>query len=164
MAEFDTRIRGYDPYFNDFVDKVDATGDPRYVGLDFPLQRGRGKMMRKSFDYQTIKADLLQLILTEPGERVMLPRFGTGLRAIFFEQRDMAVLERAKALILAAIDRWEKRIVVKDCSVRYAEDERPNLMLNNDEDSAIVISIDYALKEDLQNVQNLVFRANYKLK
>ena len=67
-----------------------------------------------------IKADLLQLLLTNPGERVMLPDFGTPLRKLVFEPNDPTLEVQAKKMIADAIARWEPRIEINNISVTSA--------------------------------------------
>lgn len=64
-----------------------------------------------------IKGDLLQLILTNPGERVMLPTYGTPLRKYLFEQNTELLLNNVKQDILSAIKQWEPRIVVRNLEI-----------------------------------------------
>lgn len=76
----------------------------------------RGLMAQKR-GVDQIKADLLQLLLTNPGERVMLPTFGTPLRELFFEPNDPTLELEAKRVISEAIITWEPRVNIADIQV-----------------------------------------------
>ena len=70
-----------------------------------------------------IKADLMQLLLTNPGERVMLSDFGTNIRALLFEQNTDLIFEKIRNAIIEAISRWEPRIVLQEVIVTNADNE-----------------------------------------
>lgn len=94
--------------------------DTRFLGCQYPLVKTpRGIMAQKS-GVDQIKADLLQLLLTNPGERVMLPDFGTPLRKLVFEPNDPTLEVQAKKMIADAIARWEPRIEINNISVTSA--------------------------------------------
>ena len=54
------------------------------VALPLTLDDGNGFTMLKSLK-RTIKQNFKMLILTNPGERVMEPNFGVGMRRFLFE-------------------------------------------------------------------------------
>jgi phage baseplate assembly protein W len=53
-----------------------------------------------------LREELIQLILTNPGERLDLPDFGAGVRQLLFEGLDSHAASLAKARITQAIVRW----------------------------------------------------------
>lgn len=65
------------------------------LGLDLPMSTATGTGFQQN--YLTIDqavANAKNLLRTEPGERVMLPQFGCGLRRTLFEQlTDQALME-----------------------------------------------------------------------
>lgn len=65
------------------------------LGLDLPMSTPTGTGFQQN--YLTIDqavANAKNLLRTEPGERVMLPQFGCGLRRTLFEQlTDQALIE-----------------------------------------------------------------------
>ncbi len=65
------------------------------LGLDLPMSTANGTGFKQN--YLTIDqavANAKNLLRTEPGERVMLPQFGCGLRRTLFEQlTDQALVE-----------------------------------------------------------------------
>jgi uncharacterized protein len=89
----------------------------KFLGLQYPLVRTARGLLAQSSGVDQIKADMLQLLLTNPGERVMLPEFGTPLRELVFEPNEAALAFRARQMISDAILRWEPRIVVTDIVV-----------------------------------------------
>lgn len=57
----------------------------RWYGYNAPFIGGNQNILSQQVDEKLIKNDILQRILTNPGERVGRPDFGTGLRAFVFE-------------------------------------------------------------------------------
>lgn len=53
-----------------------------------------------------IKGELIQLLLTNPGERPFLPGFGGGLRRLVFEGGDEVTAGVAKAAISHDLRQW----------------------------------------------------------
>lgn len=86
---------------------------PSYFGFNPPFIGGPSGILSRQEDEKLLKNDLLQLLLTLPGERVMLPEFGTDLRAIIFDQLDDAMLEMLKVNISTAIMQFEPRVKIQ---------------------------------------------------
>lgn len=55
-----------------------------------------------------VRDEIIQLLLTNPGERPFLPSFGGGLRRLVFEGNDDVTAGLAKATISQAISYWLK--------------------------------------------------------
>jgi len=55
-----------------------------------------------------VRGEIIQLLLTSPGERPFLPSFGGGLRRLVFEGNDDVTAGLAKATISRAISFWLK--------------------------------------------------------
>src|SRR5438309_1720416 len=94
-----------------------------FNGVPYPLSKDSKGYFRKQNGLNQIKSDLLILLLTNPGERVMLPDFGTDLRSLFFDQNDLLVAQKAKQLIIDSIKQWEPRISVSQINVSATVDK-----------------------------------------
>ncbi len=65
-----------------------------------------------------VRDELLQLLLTNLGERASLPQFGGGVRRLVFEPIDEATRAMTKAMITQAISNWlGHRITLEDLKV-----------------------------------------------
>jgi phage baseplate assembly protein W len=130
----------------------------KFLGLQYPFVKGpRGLLAQKS-GVDQIKADLLQLLLTNPGERVMLPEFGTPLRTLFFEPNDEILALNAKQMIRNAILTWEPRIVVTDIQV-ITNVNRSHLNPNDlaeDIESIMYIQINFVDPQNISEIEQLV--------
>lgn len=89
-----------------------------YRGLVYPIERTPYGFFAPGNNLQQIKASLLTIIMTRPGERIMRPHFGTSLHKL--QRRPMDVIaSEARTMIAHSIKRFEKRIQVTeiDCSL-----------------------------------------------
>ena len=55
---------------------------------------------------EVIKQNIKMVVLTVPGERMMNPSFGVGLRNFLFEQEGSAVLPRLKSRIMSQLKKY----------------------------------------------------------
>lgn len=130
-----------------------------FNGAPYPITKHPLGLFRTQSGVNQIKSDLLVLLLTEPGERVMLPDFGTPLKQFFFEQNDSVIVERVKQVIANSIKNWEPRIAVTAIDVtNSASSMEPSLSpLDNGEGAShvLMIRIGFTDFNDIRNVQEL---------
>lgn len=82
-----------------------ATSNGRH--LAFPFRVGPdGRTATPASDGDHVRDELLQLLLTDPGERPFLVEFGGGLRKLVFEPTSDVLRGVAKARITQALSRW----------------------------------------------------------
>jgi len=94
-----------------------------FSGMPYPIVKHPLGMLRTQTGINQIKSDLLVLLLTEPGERVMLPSFGTPLRRFMFEPNDAALASSVRTAIIDSIRNWEPRIRVTNIQVTNSPKE-----------------------------------------
>lgn len=102
--------------------------------------------LKREFNERVIRGNLLSLLLTNHKERIMMPDFGGDLEKFLFAQNTPDLHRQIRDRIIETIELWEKRIVVWDITVDKGEEEH-----------IVRVSIQYSLKEDLDNSHNLVF-------
>ena len=87
--------------------------------LSFPFRVGKdGRTAWVISLEEHVRDELIQLILTNPGERLFLPEFGGGARRLVFENIDEAVAGLTKATLTRAISKWlGHRITLEDLNV-----------------------------------------------
>ena len=82
---------------------TDEAGDH----LSFPFRIGRdGRTARVPNPADHIREEIIQLVLTNPGERLVLPEFGGGIRRLVFENSDDVMVGMTRALLTRAISRY----------------------------------------------------------
>lgn len=75
--------------------------------LSFPFRIGSdGRMTTVKTLEEHVHDEIIQLILTNPGERPFLVDFGGGVRRLVFEPIDDATAAMSKAGLTQAINRW----------------------------------------------------------
>ena len=67
-----------------------------------------------SRDESAIKQAIVNLLLTNKGERLMNPNYGSDIRRYLFEPLDYGTANQIKANIRSTIDRFEPRISISD--------------------------------------------------
>lgn len=87
--------------------------------LSFPFRIGsNGRSAQVPSLEAHVRDELIQLILTNPGERAFLPEFGGGVRRLVFENASETIAGVTKARITQAISRWlGQRVTLEDLQV-----------------------------------------------
>ncbi len=95
---------------------------PNGEHLAFPFHvGGHGRSATVQTLDAHVREELMQLLLTNLGERLFLPEFGGGIRRLVFESSDDTLGVMTKALITQAITRWlGTRIVLEGLEVTVA--------------------------------------------
>ena len=65
------------------------------------------------------------ILLTQPGEQLMRPRYGAGLESLLHEPNTLTTRRRIHERITDALSRWERRISVERIEVLEIP-ERPD--------------------------------------
>jgi phage baseplate assembly protein W len=99
--------------------------------LDFPISVGdTGGLQRTDAD-DHLRDLILQVLFTEPGERVNLPNFGCGVKRLAFAPNNEVLRASAQFLIAQNLNHWlEDRIVVE--AVRLSSDLDEEYLLQID--------------------------------
>ena len=128
-------------------------------GAPYPISQNPLGYLFSQEGIATLKSDLIQLLLTNPGERVMLPNYGTGLRKLLFKQNDEYSRIEAQNLITKAINTWEPRIVVSQIEITngYSDTSRTQTASElNENDHVLKILIKFYDPENINYVESLV--------
>jgi len=65
-------------------------------------------------DADVLRTSILNILLTRPGDRVMLPEFGSAIPDAIFEPNDETLLSVLRVSAQEAIERWDDRIEFLD--------------------------------------------------
>ena len=88
-----------------------------FFGFNPPFFGGAQNVLSKQTDERLIKNDLLQLLLTAPGQRVFRPDFGTSIPLAVFEQITEADITDLRTNIINQIELFERRISLQDVTI-----------------------------------------------
>jgi len=136
---------------------------PTYSGMGYPIVDSPKGYFPITNDVDLIKGDLIMLLLTNPGERVMMPQFGTPLRTLMFDPNDAFLADKAKNMIINAIATWEPRVVINAINVSTGIQPNQRGFLNPNDDfsqanSILGIQILFVFPNDIKSVQELVLQ------
>jgi phage baseplate assembly protein W len=107
-----------------------VTVTPRLLGTGwaFPV---RPDVVRGAVAYrggaEKVREAILVILRTEPGERVMRPTFGCGLRRFLAEPNTVATRARIERDVTRAIEAWEPRVRLRQVTATAGDD--PSLVL-----------------------------------
>jgi len=90
------------------------------IGVAFPLDESNMFKGTNTVAEQ-VKANLINLLLTVPGERINLPNYGVGLKNLLFEQS--IDLETLKEQIISTTNRYIPNIKIKNVQTGMTKDE-----------------------------------------
>src|SRR2546423_820111 len=92
-------------------------------GPRFPL---RPDLNTHAFEFvdgmEIIRQSVASILDTEPGERIMLPSFGCGLRRYLMEPNTLSTRTSMQDDITTALQQWEPRIKLVNVAVTPGED------------------------------------------
>ena len=114
-------------------------------GWAFPVCIGAGLTATAAYE-QDVEQAILIILGTDPGERVMRPDFGAGLRAFVFEPLNPATMEALRQRARDALIDWEPRIDVENVVASAATDG----------DGKVVIEVSYRVRATNSH-HNLVY-------
>jgi uncharacterized protein len=114
-------------------------------GLAVPLGATPQGALAQADGPEKVRQAIAIILDTEPGERLMLPRFGCGLRRFLMQPNTAATRAAMRREIDTALREWEPRIRVGRVNVLAGED--PSLVL---------VQIDYEHLRDGRR-DNLVY-------
>ena len=86
-------------------------------GLAFPPRLGDNGRMAWAVGHRSVRESIRIILTTEPGERLMLPTFGAGLRSFLFAPNVPATHRLIEERVQHALRRWEPRVTVNSIVV-----------------------------------------------
>lgn len=118
------------------------------INIDFPFRDSKEGFFLKlnTEDSKAIKADLLHLILTNKGERLYLPEFGTNLRTYLFNPYDGITQEEIKSEISEAVKKYLPNLKINSVIIEEAPQNQ----------YGAVVRLDYTITEDVFESKDFV--------
>ena len=110
----------------------------RYINIDFPFKDSdKGFYLNlNQTDRDAIRADLLHLLLTNKGERLYLPDFGSDLKKYIFEPNDNITHSEIKDNLNETISKYIPNLTVDSINFR-----------NDDIEELIIVELTYTVSE-----------------
>src|SRR5271154_2630642 len=83
----------------------------RSIEYPFGIDQGLGTLLEQN-DYSThVREMMIQVLFTNPGERINRPDFGCGLRRMVFAPNSIANASLLKVLINQSMDKWLSALI-----------------------------------------------------
>jgi len=105
--------------------------DDIYVGIGFPLDHNVQGFFRKTKTIrEQTKSNIRNLLLTEKGERLFQPNFGSNLKSLLFEQITPEKIEDIENNIRESIGTWLPYVSINELVV-VQDNRNPNQILTS---------------------------------
>ena len=121
---------------------IDDADENQSIGLTLPLILDNGEVASTKTTLEAIKQNVLNLLNTELGERVMQPNLGIMLKRFLFEPFSDEVVNNIGNTIIEAMDYWMPFVQINDIRVKMSDNEAGDFR------STLEVSVDFSLKKD----------------
>ncbi len=111
--------------------KDTADFDNYAYGITLPVKLGESGYFEQAFQsFEQAKSNLINLLMTKKGERIMQPDFGTGLEHLLFEPMDSEgeFEEKLQDVITKSVNFWLPYINIDEIEVEMTDDMRDRNM------------------------------------
>ena len=108
-----------------------------WKGISYPVKLGDNGLFKSTTDIDLINGNILQIIGTRRGERVMLPLFGSRILDFIFEPLDHITCALMRFDLIQSIIAWEPRILL---------DKSNTIVVPDPETFEVVAHMQYYLK------------------
>ena len=122
---------------------------PTPIGLKIPIRLGNTGYFEQTFtSIDEAKSNIYNLLLTQKGERIMQPNFGTSIHRLLFNQIDSNIANDLESEIRNAIEVWIPYITLVNIEVNISDD--------NKENNKIEVKLEFGLTRDLNQSEEIV--------
>lgn len=118
---------------------VTYTGFVHYVDNE-----GRSRF-KNGEDRALIESGVSQILRTIPGERAMMPEFGSRVPLMIFEPLDDTLKNQLRREVVEAVLAWDDRLIIEDVITEESEDQEYRADMR----------IRYRFSPDIQNIYEM---------
>lgn len=127
----------------------------KFAGVPYPIRKNPKGFFFIQDGIEQIKSDMIILLLTNPGERVMLPDFGTPLRKLIFQPNDPRLITAAREMIAKSLRKWEPRVEITQIDIKNGIDENNGKEDSSESGAVLLIRILFVDRLKLDKVNEL---------
>jgi phage baseplate assembly protein W len=109
------------------------------IGLTLPLQMTTNTFNQTYDNLVQLQSNVKNLLLTQKGERLAQPTFGSDLHKLVFEPNDGELEEKISNAIESAISQWLPQLTVEKIDI----DATANMKDKNQVDISIIFTAKY---------------------
>jgi phage baseplate assembly protein W len=136
------------PFLNDRDDDV-------FIGLRLPLVLDNGQNASTKTTLDAVKYNLINLISTELGERVMQPELGIRLKQFLFQPFSEEVVLGVKTAITDTLAYWMPFVQVNNILVKMSDKVQGGEAQGGEFRSTMEVSVDFSLKKDPKSSESV---------
>ena len=123
-----------------------------YIGLALPIKPDDNNVFSLTKNsYDQVRHNLRNLLLTNVGERVYQPEFGSRLRELCFEQLDDTLPQRIEDEVRRAVNFWLPYVNIVSVETLTQEDKK----------SKIFVRVQFSTTLNSQTLQQIELDATY---
>lgn len=123
--------------------------DTYAYGITLPIRKGNTGYFEQAFkSFEQAKSNLLNLLLTKKGERIMQPEFGSGLQSLLFDQLVDNFETRLEDTITKTVAFWLPYINIEGIEIEMTDEMKDNNTAN--------MSIQFTVGSEI-DIQELTF-------
>ena len=117
-----------------------------YIGLELPMTHGPlGFFSRTKTALEQAKSNIKNLLLTNKGERLGNPTFGTNLLSLVFSQENTDLESRVEEEIRAAMSEFLPYINIKSIETNFSDTNKDTAVVN----LVFTLNVDVTAEENL---------------
>jgi len=118
-----------------------------YIGLELPLTyTSEGYFKRTKTALEQAKSNIKNLLLTNKGERLGNPNFGTNLISLVFSQENTDLESRVEEEIRAAMSEFLPNINIVSIETNFSDENMSTAIVN----LRFSLNVDLTSEEDLE--------------
>lgn len=126
------------------------TDNKVYLGMKYPMQKGNiGYFDSSTEKLEQAKYNLLNLLSTSKGERLMQPEFGTNLIKLVFEPNDDNLIVQVEDEIIDAVELWLPYVIINAIEIDRSSEKIDNYQVD--------ITIEFSLTNDPTVLETFTF-------
>jgi uncharacterized protein len=91
------------------------------IGISLPLQIGGTGFTQTYNTTEQLKSNIRNLLLTQKGERILQPEFGSGLHEILFDFNNDDIEGKIEDAITEAFEQWLPYVTIADIVVEQTD-------------------------------------------
>lgn len=119
------------------------------IGIKVPIQMGTTGFFNQTYtSLEEATANMYNLLLTQRGERLMQPSFGTRIYGLLFEPITKDLKRLVEDEIRQAVDMWLPYVELVEVNV--------NISNENIENNRIEIKVGFGLRRDLTQYNEII--------
>lgn len=94
------------------------------VGLQIPIRITNTAFAQNFTQLDQLKSNIINLLLTKRGERLMNPDFGAGIETVLFEQIGDDFEEKVQEIINESVEKYLPNVTIDEINVDMSDTNR----------------------------------------